>query len=120
MALYITIAGFIVTARDPKLFISMLVVAPVSLLVINFPAIVAILRRSLTSVTLYSMIFTTVSNLVLVHHASYPAFAVIVCGVNACILYWFSMSTDRYDKTRLMTSCESASLSVLNLGNNKI
>jgi hypothetical protein len=108
IALYVAIFAMLARARDPKALLSLLIIAPAAMVVIRVPAIVTLLRTNLTSGNAYVVAYSVASNVALSNvYAQRPGVAMAICATNAALLAWVVLRTDRYDKNRLISRCES-------------
>jgi hypothetical protein len=101
----------LMTSRDPSVLISLLIVAPISMVLVRAPAIVSILSTYLSTVNTYLIAYSVVANIVLASvYRRRPVVAMYICLVNVVLVAWFVMRTDRYNEKKLIGQCESSTL----------
>lgn len=111
LTLYLAIGSMLATSRDPRVLISLLIIAPLSVIVLKVPAIVTILSQNLTYGSMYVIMYTMLSNLAL--QAIYTTNAgagIAICVLNFGLTLWYVLKTDKYDKARLVLACETPGL----------
>lgn len=111
VVLYLIIGTMLMRSQDPRLFVSLLAIAPVSMLLVRVPAIWTLLKANLGSVSTYIVITSTLGNFVLgAVYATHPCHAIAICIINMLGVLWFMMRTDRFDEQRLYKQCEAGNL----------
>ena len=105
--LYLTIAVVILSGRDPRIVMSALIVAPISVVLIRVPAVVTLLRDNLSARTAATILYSVSSNAFLTtSYKKRPRVAICICIMNAALLAVAITTTDRYDRDRLAKQCQ--------------
>lgn len=108
LTLYLAIGTMLMTSKDPRVLISLLIIAPLSIVVVKVPGIVTLLSQNLSFSSVYVILYTMLSNFALqAMYATNPSLGVAICALNFVLTLWYVFKTDKYDKERLVLQCET-------------